>query len=545
MASAGVLERGRESFGRHAWADAYAALSAAHDDVPLESEDLTRLASAAYLIGKDATSAQLLEQAHRECLSRGEFALAVRCAFWIALPSLLIGEVARAGGWLARARRLIEDHRLDCVEQGYLLIPAGKMSIYEGDYAGAHATFGQVGKIGERFGDPSLIAVARHAQGRALIRLGETAEGLALLDETMVAIAVDDISPIIAGMIYCSVIETCNEIFDVRRAREWTDALNEWCASEPDLVPYRGQCLVHRSQVVQLRGSWPEALELARSACERLSQPRPQPALGMAYYQLAELHRMRGEFSLAEQAYRDAGDQGHRVQPGLALLRLAQHRVDAADAGVRNALEEAHDRTSRLPILSAYVEIVLASGDVSAARAAADELSRIARDVDTAVLHAASAYAHGSVLLAEGDTRGALRASRYACSVWGELDAPYEVARSRVLAGLACEQLGDTDSAEMDVAGAQRTFQQLGAASDLAALARRATKRAPTERCGLTTREVEVLRLIARGKSNRAIAVELYLSERTVARHVSNILTKLDLSSRSAATSYAYEHNLT
>ena len=545
MTSAGVLERGRESFGRHAWADAYAALSAANDEVQLEPDDLTRLAFAAYLLGKDDVSVRLLEHAHRECLDRGKVAAAVRCAFWIALPSLLSGEAARAGGWLARARRLLDDHRLDCVEQGYLLIPVGKMSIYNGDYAGAHATFGKIGKIGERFGDSSLMAVARHAQGRALIRLGDTDEGLALLDETMVAITVDDISPIIAGMIYCSVIEACNEIFDARRAREWTDALSDWCASEPGLVAYRGQCLVHRSQVMQLQGSWPAAIDEVRLACERLSRPRPHPALGMAFYQLAELYRMRGERTLAEQAYRDAGDQGHRVQPGLALLRLAQHRIDAADVGVRNALEEAHDTTSRLPVLSAFVEIVLASGDIPAARAAAEELSQLAREVDTPMLHAAAAYAHGSVLLAEGDPRAALRASRDACAAWGELGAPYEVARSRLLAGRTCEQLGDTDSAEMDIAGAQRVFQQLGAASDLAALARRVTKRAAAECCGLTTREVGVLRLIARGKSNRAIAVELCLSERTVARHVSNIFTKLDLSSRSAATSYAYEHELT
>ena len=543
-APAPALLEARDAYRRRAWADAYARLSAADSHTPLPPADRERLAVAAYLLGRDAESTEIWARAHQDFLLAGATERAVRCAFWLAVALLEKGGLAQASGWLARARRLLDDAPRDCVEHGYLLLPEALQAINAGDAERASETFARAGECGERFGDQDLVALARHGQGRALIRLGRAAEGVRLLDEAMIAVTAGEVSPIVAGDVYCSVISGCQEVFDWRRASEWTEVLARWCAAQPDLVIYRGQCLLRRSEVLQLRGDWAAALDEARHACERLAEPSGQPGRAAAWYQVGEVHRVRGEIEAADAAYREAARLGRRPQPGHALLCLAQGDMAAAVGAITLAVEETTVPRARARLLPVQVEIALAAEDVATARAAADELAALAARLDAPYLRAVTGLAQGAVLLAEGDPRAGLAALREAAAIWREIDAPYEEARTRTLLAAASRALGDQGGAELELEGARAGFERLGARPELARLERQSGPAGSRRSPGLSAREVEVLRLVAAGRTNRAIATGLRISEKTVARHVSNIFVKLGLPSRTAATAWAYEHAL-
>ncbi len=542
MAAAENLDRGRDAYRSRAWTEACALLGAADRQEPLPPDDLERLATAASLIGEDEKSTEAWARAHQELLDRGAVARAARCAFWLGVGLSRQGERARAAAWITRARECLAQAGEDCVEEGYLLLPLALQRLFGGDPAGAYEMFCRAAEIADRFGDRDLIALARHSRGRVLIRRGEVGDGVRMLDEAMIAIDAREVSPLVVGDVYCSVIEGCLEIFDLRRAREWTTALTRWCESQPDLVAYRGQCLVRRAEILQLQGAWPEALEAAQQACTRLA-PSPSAA-GAAFYRCGEVHRLRGEIAEADEAYRQANRHGWKPQPGLALLRLAQGRTESAATAIRLAAGDAHGPAVRARLLPASVEILLAAGDVPGARVAADELAKIAEALDAPALHALAAHARGAVLLAEGDARAALAVLRQAWTAWQDVGAGYEAARVRVLVGRASRDLGDLDAAEMEFDAARWVFQELGARPDVARVDAFSRALGPKTAGGLSGREIQVVRLVAAGKSNRQIAGELFISERTVERHVSNIFRKLGLPSRAAATAYVYEHRL-
>jgi DNA-binding CsgD family transcriptional regulator len=542
-----TLEHARQAFTKRAWFDAYTGFSAADTQSPLsDPEDLERLATAAFLVGKDEASVAARTRAHALYLERSDPIRAAGAAYWLAF-SIIDNPAQRAHaiGWLARARRLIEEAKQPCVEEGWILCSSGLLYVMERDVASARAAFARAAEIGARFQNPDLVALARHGHGRCLLALGSTSDGLALLDEVMIAVTNGEIGPLVSGVVYCSVISACYDLFDLRRAQEWTTALQAWCASQPDLVPFRGYCLIRRSELLQLHGEWQEAIDDARRACERAAMGARQPETGVAHYQLGELHRLRGEWTQAEEAFRLANQAGRKPFPGLALLRFSQGLTEAADASIRLALQEAREPRVRVPLLRAAVEIFLGTHDIARAREASEELGRIAKQIDSPYIRAVSSQAAGELQLADGDTTAALDSLRMAFVAWQELAVPYEMARVRAAMGVAYKQLGDQEGAHLEFETAQEQFEQLGARSEAARIEALLPSRQDTSNAGgLTGREVEVLRLIATGATNRAIATRLGISEKTVARHISNIFTKLDLPSRAAATAYAYEHKL-
>jgi DNA-binding CsgD family transcriptional regulator/tetratricopeptide (TPR) repeat protein len=561
------LDTGRRAYDAREWQTAYRCLGAVDRASALGPADLWRLAVAAYLTGRDDESLMLLERAHHAFRQTDDVAAAVRCAFWLGLHLAGRGELGPATGWFGRATRLVEGAGGERVERGYVLIPVALGQLEGGDPTSSYETAGAAAAVGERFGDADLQALAIHLQGLALLGQGRVREGLGLLDEAMVGVAAGETSPMVTGLVYCSVLGACRRVYALGRAWEWTTALNAWCDAQPDLVPYRGQCRVYRAEILQLRGEWAEALAEAeraagdtgdtggpsgrggtRGAGAKAGPDRPveRAAVGAAHYQRGEVHRLRGELGAAEAAYRAAREHGREPQPGLALLRLAQGDVEAATGAIRRVLAETADPLRRARLLPAAVEIALAAGDVNEARQACAELEEIASVWPSSVLDTVLAHARGAAALAAGDALGSLVPLRQAVQGWQAAGAPYEAARVRALLAEACRALGDGDTARLEREAARGTLLRLGAAPDLARLDGLGPDRRQGRRRvhGLTARELEVLALLATGRTNRAIAGELFISEKTVARHVSNIFAKLGLPSRAAATAYAYEHDL-
>ena len=544
MADSNGLERGRQAYLTSSWREAYESLSRADQVAPLAGEDLELLATSVYMLGREDEWMQLLERACESYSDAGMLLPAARCAFWIGTHLATRGEMGPATGWLGRAQRLVERDGSECVEQGYLLLPVAFQHEAMGDYEGAAATAAAAMEAGERFGDADLFALAVHVQGDMLVRDGRVREGLGLLDEAMVAVTAGRASPIVTGIVYCGVILACEQVYEVRRAHEWTAALTEWCEQQPDLLAFTGRCLVHRAQLMQLRGAWPGALEEAQRAGRRFEETMNRGAAAKACYLRGEVHRLRGEIAQADDAYREASEHGFEPQPGWALLQLARGNAAAAASAIRRVLGETTERLRRAGLLPAYIAILVSVGDVEEARGACSELGELAAEYESALLQAMAAQALGTVELAAGDPGAALVSLRQALHAWLELEAPYEAASTRVLVAQACQALGDLDAFTRELEAARNVFEDLQAVPDLARVDALTGGAETDARHGLSPRELEVLRLVATGKSNREIAGALVISEHTVARHVQNIFAKLGVPSRTAAGAFAFEHDL-
>lgn len=555
------LASGRNAYRNGEWAEAYDAFSRADAAVPIPATDLEAWANTAYLLGREHAYEGLLDRAHQRYLDRGDVVRGAYCAAWLGLSLAGMGLNAQASGWFSRARRLLGDVADQTVVHGYLrladaLAAAGSRSFDEAYSAAISAV-----EIGGRFNDRDLSALSLQAAGRALLVRERVEEGLALLDEAMVVVSSGELKPQVAGIIYCSVIDACRATYSLRRAHEWTTALTRWCEEQPLLVAFTGECRVARAEMLVLQGAWHDAVAEAERASQRPSRWSTTKITAAATYQRAEVFRLRGDFATADRAYRAAARAGGLTQPGLALLRLAEGRLDKAESGLNRALEETPEPLKRARLLPAKVELAFAAagwpaaenqdGSRSAvvaperleeARSAADELAEIAAAFVTPALATMASFALGTVELAEGNVAAAVVKLRAAADGWRDLSAPYETARVSLYLGLCCRLLGDEEGAELEFASAGAGFERLGAAPDLARLASlRGNRQEPG---GLTPRERQVLARLAAGETNRAIAAALEISERTVDRHVSNIFDKLGVASRTEAATHALRHGL-
>lgn len=541
MDAVAELIRARETYERGDWAAAFGAWSGvALTD--LAAEDCTGLATSADLLGHHDLCVSAHQRAFELHLEAGRAAAAALSAVQLALVFNAQGEASLGAGWCARAERLLDELGEPAPERGYVDLHHMQVNLAAGDIEQAMTCAESVLDHGRRFDDRDLTAIGLASTGRLKLYADQVRGGLALFDEAMVAVTTGEVSPVIAGHVYCVMIEGCQEVGDLARASAWTTALSRWCEAQPGLVAFTGQCAVHRGQIMRLHGAFPEAVAEFDAAVERYLATPNASAAGLALAERGDVLRVLGDLDGADASYDRAAGHGFEPQPGLALLWLARGRIKPALAAIRRLLAETPNPVFRSRLLQSAVEIFADGDDLDSARAAAVELEVIAHDFGCDALQAAAAQANGRVALDGDDPSGALPYLRKSAALWSRLECPYEVARVRIQVGRALRALGDEASASVELAAARSAFEALGSAPGAAAAA---ALLAPAGLPGgLTAREVEVLRLVASGKNNGQIANDLVLSDKTVARHLSNIFAKLDVTSRTAAAAYAFEHDL-
>jgi DNA-binding NarL/FixJ family response regulator len=521
------------------WSEVYELLR--HVDLDsLAPQDIALFADAAWWCCRVEEEIELRQRAFADFLAAGRPRQAAYAAWLLSVRHGLRGQPSAASGWLQRAQRQLVD-QAECVEHGYVACSEAEQALSEGrtEAAEEHAT--RAVASGRRFGDPDLVALGLSWQGLCRLAVNDLEDGARLLDEAMTSVAAGELDPHFTGWVSCFAIGICMGVADLRRAGTWAQQAWDWASSLPEPTPYRGLCRVRQVEVMSLRGELAAAETEARRACDEMLSFEPNLA-GEAFYVTGEILRRRGDLRAAEAAFSQSRELGHDPQPGMALIRLAEGRLEAAATALR-AADPGRPPFQRAALLAARVEVALAGGDLATARAACREMDQVTDETPSDALAAAAATARGRVRLAEADAEAALRELRLAVTSWRALELACEVAETRALIGLAMRELGDQEGAELELQAAQRAFQRLGAAADAQRVAAflAGPDPAPSK---LTARECEVLRLVASGRTNRQVAAELVVSDHTVARHLSNIFTKLGVTSRTAAAAYAFEHDL-
>jgi class 3 adenylate cyclase len=464
---AGSLETARDAVERLAWRDAYDAYSVV-DAEPLPPEDLERFGEAAWWRGRLDQAMTLRERAYAGYSAAGNDLAAARMALSLSEDHAGRGAFAVSGGWFGTAERLLEAQP-EGAEHGQLALMRGLTELFTGDVNAAIGHFDHAFELGRRHRDRDTQALAVVAKGRALVKRGEVDAGLALLDEATASAVCGELMAFSTAIVYCMTISACNDLGDYRRAAEWTEEANRWC-DRLDVSGFPGACRIHRAEILRLRGDWQGAEKQALEACEELHEYERSITAG-GYYEIGEIRRRRGDFAGAEEAYLQAHAFGRDPHPGLALLRLAEGRVDAAGAAVARSLDETEEPLMRLRRLPARVEIAVAESNLRAARTAAEELEQI---VDSYKLGGGRALAFdatvhmawGRIQLAEGDPEDASRSLRKARDEWREVGAPYETAQAQLLLGLAFRSLDDEHAAAVELEAALAAFERLGARLD-------------------------------------------------------------------------------
>ena len=526
------LIQARKAHAARDWASA-----AAHFDVVqterLTADDLGAYADAAWWLGRIDDNLRLNAAACDALQAESRPAEAAWTALQLGIFHMARGDEPQGMGWIGRAGRLAEGLP-ECPVHGWLLFLTGvEASLVAGRPTAAVDAARRVLEIGRRLHEPDLVAAGIHSEGRALIRSGHVVDGLALLDEAMVTVLDGKLAPFISGTLYCHTIAACHEVADVRRMTLWTGLTEQWLATFPVAVAFGALCAVHRAQLQLLHGRWDDAERAALQVVADLDANRIDYA-AEAWYVVAEARRLRGD-PAAAQAYDEAHGRGRDPQPGRALLQLEGGDPAGAATSVRTALAAVgDDPLRRAPLCAATVEIAVAAGRPDDASSAASELAATAATYATSGLEAMAAGALGAVLLADGRAEQALPVLRDACRRWHELGAPHEVAGTCVRLAEAYRALGDEASAAAEDARAEEVYERLGV--------QRPGRDSPD---GLSRRECEVLALVAEGRSSREIGKRLFISDRTVSRHLTNIYSKIGVSSRTQAARYAIERGMT